>query len=209
MDNLEAPMGAVVFLTNNRNTYELYNWIKDRHPVVLYDGKLNVKQISAIKPKLIVSYNYKFIIGKDVIDFMQGNMVNLHISYLPWNRGASPNIWSFIDETPKGITIHQISPECDMGKILFQKECFFSPEIETFESVYFKLNTEITELFKCHWEEIRDGNYKPYEQKGKGSCHTLGDLKKLREHIDFQWTDNIAEFLDKYKNLELLEKSKG
>lgn len=108
---------------------------------------------------------------------MHGNMISLHISYLPWNREASPNIWSFVDDTPKGIAIHQMSRGCDEGKFLYQKECFFCPEEETFETVYCKLNNEIIELFKSHWEEIRDGNYKLYEQKGNGSCHTLSDLK--------------------------------
>ncbi len=28
------------------------------------------------------------------------SIINLHISYLPWNKGAYPNVWSFIDETP-------------------------------------------------------------------------------------------------------------
>lgn len=187
-----------IFLTNNKNTLSLYDWINNRFPMVIYSGRLDVKQLYAINPTLIVSYNYKYIIGEDIIDFMHGNMINLHISYLPWNRGASPNIWSFIDDTPKGVTIHQMSRECDAGKLLYQKECFFRPEEETFETVYCKLNSEIIELFKSHWEEIRDGNYNLYEQKGNGSYHTLSDLKKLKEHVEFQWTDNIAVFLEKY-----------
>ena len=194
---------TVLFLTNNPNTWELYDWINARCPAVLYTGRLDIKQLSDINPRLIVSYNYKYIIEKDLIDFMEGNIINLHISYLPWNRGASPNIWSFIDDTPKGVTIHQISPECDMGKILYQKECFFSPENETFATVYQKLHHEITELFKAHWEEIYDGNYCLYDQKGTGSFHTLRDLKELRKHTEFQWTDNIASFLEKYHKKEL------
>lgn len=191
--------GIGIFLTNNKNTLKLYDWINDRFPMIIYSGRLDVEQIYAINPQLIVSYNYKYIIDREVIHFMQGNMINLHISYLPWNRGASPNIWSFIDNTPKGVTIHQISPECDAGKLLYQKECFFCAEEETFESVYHKLNNEIIALFMTHWEEIRDGNYILYDQKGEGSSHTINDLKKLRACVEFQWSDNIAVFLEKYK----------
>ncbi|HUX61123.1 MAG TPA: formyltransferase family protein, partial [Ignavibacteriaceae bacterium] len=54
----------------------------------------------------IVSYGYRNIIGKPVLDKFQGRAINLHISYLPWNRGADPNLWSFFDNTPKGVTIH-------------------------------------------------------------------------------------------------------
>lgn len=193
---------GAIYLTNNENALGLYNWMSARYPTTLYRGRLELEQLYAMEPKLIVSYNYKYMISKDVIDFMQGNIINLHISYLPWNRGASPNIWSFIDDTPKGVTIHQISPECDAGKILYQKECFFCPEKETFETVYNQLHNEITELFKAHWEEIRDRRYKLYEQEGNGSSHTLDDLKRLREHVEFAWTDNIAAFLERYKMYE-------
>lgn len=190
---------GVLYLTNNENALELYNWLSIRCSTTLYQGKLEMEQLYKIRPEIIVSYNYKYLISKDVIEYMQGNIINLHISYLPWNRGASPNIWSFIDDTPKGVTIHQISPELDAGKILYQKEMFFCPEKETFETVYEQLNNEIVELFKVHWDEIRDGNYKLYEQKGAGSYHAFKDLKALKENIKFEWSDNIAAFLEKYK----------
>jgi len=45
-----------------------------------------------LRPELIVSYNYKYIISSDIIYFMKGNIVNLNISLLPWNRGLDPNI---------------------------------------------------------------------------------------------------------------------
>lgn len=197
--NVPLPRGGIIFLTNNNNALPLYEWLAERVPLELISEKLYLQQLELLEPSLIISYNYIHMISRDVIDYMRGNIINLHISYLPWNRGASPNIWSFIDDTPKGVTIHQISPELDMGKILYQKECFFYPEKETFETVYRQLHKEITELFKAHWEEIHDGNYKLYDQEGTGSYHTLKDLKMLKEHIEFEWTDNIAVFLEKYK----------
>lgn len=36
------------------------------------------------------------LIEKDVIDFVDGEVFNLYISLLPWNRGSKPNYWSFI-----------------------------------------------------------------------------------------------------------------
>lgn len=191
--------GGIIFLTNNNNALSLYKWLAKKVQVELISERLYLQQLNLLKPRLIISYNYKYLISEEVINFMQGKIINLHISYLPWNRGASPNIWSFIDDTPKGVTIHQISPELDKGKILYQKECFFCPEKETFETVYKQLHKEIVELFKAHWEEICDGKYTLYEQEGTGSYHALKDLIKLKEHIAFEWTDNIALFLEKYK----------
>lgn len=46
--------------------------------------------------------------------------MNLHISYLPWNKGADPNFWSCIDGTPAGVTLHHIDAGVDTGDIIAQ-----------------------------------------------------------------------------------------
>lgn len=95
---------------------------------------------------------------------MQGQIFNLHISLLPYNRGASPNFFSFIENTPKGVTIHQIDEGLDTGPILAQKELFFDESKETFASSYEKLILEIQMLFKENWSSISDKNYQLYAQ---------------------------------------------
>ena len=95
---------------------------------------------------------------------MQGQIFNLHISLLPYNREASPNFFSFIENTPKGVTIHQIDEGLDMGPILSLKELFFDELKETFASGYEKLILEIQMLFKENWSSISDKNYQLYAQ---------------------------------------------
>lgn len=95
---------------------------------------------------------------------MQGQIFNLHISLLPYNREASPNFFSFIENTPKGVTIHQIDEGLDTGPILAQKELFFDESKETFASSYEKLILEIQMLFKENWSSISDKNYQLYAQ---------------------------------------------
>ena len=126
-------------------------------------------------------------------------MVNLHTSLLPWNRGANPNFWSFIDDTPKGVTIHEINVGLDKGRIICQRECFFDPKEETFVTSYDKLNQMITQLFMEKWEEIVSGAIFPIEQPRGGSYHSVNDLKELKDRIGFEWTDNIAEVLRRYE----------
>ena len=46
---------------------------------------------------LIVSYGYRHILSSSFLTFCNCPVVNLHISYLPFNRGAHPNFWSFFD----------------------------------------------------------------------------------------------------------------
>ena len=66
----------------------------------------------------IVSYGYKHILSPEITSRFSGKAINLHISLLPWNRGADPNLWSFLEDTPKGVTIHYIDPGIDTGDIL-------------------------------------------------------------------------------------------
>lgn len=44
------------------------------------------------------------------------------MSYLPYNKGTHPNYWSFIENTPKGVMIHEIDKGIDTGNIIVQKK---------------------------------------------------------------------------------------
>lgn len=189
----------VLYLTNNNNALVLYEWLKDKCEVILCEERLDLSYIENVKPDLVVSYNYKYLIKEDVIEYMKGKIINLHISYLPWNRGSSPNFWSFYDGTPKGVTIHQISAGLDEGNILYQRECEFNPYEETFATSYEKLNKEIVDLFKENWEAIKTGTYELKSQEGIGSYHTMKDFNELIVKYPFKWTDNIGEYLEKVK----------
>ncbi len=75
----------------------------------------------------------KFYLGSQLYN-QKISIINLHISFLPWNRGAHPNFWSFYDDTPKGVTIHLIDEGIDTGAIIYQKEITFDRNEKTFES---------------------------------------------------------------------------
>jgi methionyl-tRNA formyltransferase len=199
----EGKMKKVLFLTNNWNTMQLFDWISNQNVQVdLCSDKINAQKVKAVNPVLIVSYNYSHIIKKDVLEVMQGRIVNLHTSLLPWNRGASPNVWSFFDDTPKGVTIHQVDEGLDTGPIIYQKECSFVEENETFESSYIKVHEEISNLFKKHWLDLLNGTYRLQKQKGIGSYHNMKELNKLRSVLPFEYFDNIAYTKRRYEDLK-------
>lgn len=195
----------VLFLTCNDNAMDLYEWLRQREKVEIIKDKLTIDMVKKCKPDLIISYNYSYLITADIIEYMKGSIFNLHISYLPWNRGASPNLWSFLDNTPKGVTIHQIDSGLDTGKILFQKRCYFDESKETFLSSYLYLHEEIKKLFKTNWEKIKNGAYVLAEQKKGGSYHSIKQLEILKKDCPFEWSDNIGEYIKKYHKYKSLE----
>ncbi len=193
----------ILLLYSNDNAKVLYKKLYDfGENVILCSEKITLNIVQKIKPEYVISYNYSFIVDEDIIKFMNGRIVNLHTSYLPWNRGSHPNLWSFIENSPKGVTIHQLSEKLDRGQILLQKEMMFDVRKETFATSYDKLNAEIVKLFISNWEAIKKGEIILKNQEGEGSYHRTKDYLNLKKRIDFSWNDNIYEFLKKYDNLK-------
>lgn len=127
----------------------------------------------------IVIYGYRHIVKKPVIDHLKGKIVNLHISLLPWNRGADPNLWSFLEDTPKGVTIHYVDEGLDTGNIIAQKELALDEKCETLATTYQKLSDEIVYLFKQHWPNIMLGKAMGRGQPPGGSYHKMSDKEKF------------------------------
>ena len=122
----------------------LLKFLINNHDVINLTKKIVLDDIKNFD--FIISYGYKYIIKKDIIKYFHRKIINLHISYLPYNRGADPNLWSILDNTPSGVTIHYIDETLDTGDILCQKKVILDYENDTLESSYNKLTSEIINL---------------------------------------------------------------
>jgi len=189
----------ILFLTNNEVTAPLKNWLVKREEVCTVSEKLSLSALRTIAPQYIVSYNYLHIITPDIIQWMDGNIVNLHISYLPWNKGTHPNFWAFLEETPHGVTIHQIDAGLDTGGIYAQQELWFSPSEETFQSSYQKLHEAIQQLFCKVWPDIKSGALQPVPQIAGGSFHKRKDLEPINSIFPIDWNMNVQTYLEEYR----------
>ena len=136
----------------------------------------------------LVSYGYRHIITPDVLEAVGHRSVNLHISLLPYNRGADPNFWSFVEDSPKGVTIHRIDKGLDTGPVFIQKEISFSDE-NTLRTTYARLHEEIQQLFISHWMDIRNGILHPAT---KPPC-IRGELGKSRTTVDINHHNSAAD----------------
>jgi folate-dependent phosphoribosylglycinamide formyltransferase PurN len=135
----------------------------------------------------VISYGYRHIFKQDIIESSPAPIINLHISYLPWNRGAHPNFWSFYDSTPSGVSIHLIDENIDTGPILYQKYVNFGAEEITFTQTYNRLIQEMEQLFRENIENIVTKKFIAIPQRRKGSYHSVFDLPE-----DFSgWDSNI------------------
>ena len=108
------------------------------------------------------------------------------------------NSLNLLDDTPKGITIHEIDQGADTGNIVFQKNFNLDPNLKkysTFKKTYDFLFLELEKLFIENFENILNKKYIAKKQNDNYAIHTDEDLPK--EIIN--WDINILEYLKKHK----------
>lgn len=149
-----------------------------------------------------VSYRYRHIVREPVITHLDGKIINLHISLLPWNRGADPNLWSFLEDTPKGVTIHYMDKGLDTGAIIYQSEVGYEPG-DTLRTMYNRLASNIEDLFGLNWPSIMSGQIKSYPQTGSGSYHRTSDKEPYTHLLVKGWNTPVDSLIGKAKDSEL------
>lgn len=157
------------------------------------EDKLSLTEIKEISPGWIISYGYRHIISPDILNTFPHRVINLHLSYLPWNRGAHPNFWSIYEGTPSGVTIHEIDPGLDTGPILVQRMVEFDWSRDTLQTSYDKLRQSIEELFIESWPAISEGRMVATPQKGSGSTHRKRELESIFGRLPRGWATSISE----------------
>ena len=169
-----------LFLGYKKNKTKLISFLKKKgFSVKQTQSKINEKINSY---DLIISFGYRKIIKKEIIKSLKRPIINLHMSYLPYNRGSHPSFWSFYDKTLKGVSIHEVNESVDAGPIIFQKKLKFNFKKNkkiTFKEVYEKSFNSLEELFIKNFSKIRTGNYKTKKNLIRnGSLHKKKDLPK-------------------------------
>lgn len=181
------PTSSLNIYTPNRvgkNTVLFLGYGRDRTKLidVLLEAGCEVHHSAGSIPTtqydLAVSFGYRHLIRRSTIEAIGCPILNLHISYLPYNRGAHPNFWSFFDGTPSGVTIHLIDEGIDTGPILYQEYVTFDETEVTFSQTYGRLVREIEALFTRKLPKILAKGWRAKEQVGDGTQHSLRDLPK-------------------------------
>ena len=181
----------------------VYQWLKRSDYALFFtSSSVSLEKVRQIEPDFIVSHGYRHIIGSDIVADYLGKIINLHISYLPWNKGADPNFWSFYDNTPKGVTIHLVDDKLDTGDILVQCELDFNLQKETLASSYAMLQKSMLNLFIQSWQDIVTGKLIAKPQMGAGTYHNTSDKNEIFEKHNISWDTRLCDIVLLKKQLE-------
>lgn len=187
-----------LFLGYKKNQTSLINFLKKKN--------FKIKNYQKIPPlgvfrrsDFILSFGFRKIISENIIKKLRKPIFNIHLSYLPFNRGAHPNFWSFIENTPAGVSIHKIDKGIDTGNIILRKKINFNINLNkfsTFKKTYNYLFLEAENLFKNNFSKIYNKKYKKITTNNKGTFHYIKDLPKWMKN----WNMNISLAKKKYLN---------
>lgn len=177
----------------------LIQWLSDfGEEVISKSDQITVEWCLEQEFDYVISYNYKHLIRPSILELYPSKIINLHISYLPYNRGMHPNVWSFVENTPKGVTIHFMEAGLDTGDILYQRKVNFGNlKIHTLTTTWQKLQDEIQLLFKDKWTFLRTGQVLARPQRHElATFHYGRELQKLGPDSWPQgWETPILDFL--------------
>ena len=163
--------------------------------VDITDQRLDDSALRARSYDWVVSYGYRYIMRGLALETFRNRIVNLHVSYLPWNGGADPNFWSFFDDTPKGVTLHWIDAGVDTGDLIAQSRLNFG-DGETLATSYAQLQTAVEELFAANWPVIRAGAAPRIPQTGTGSKHLAKDKAQHLHALSLGWDTPVANVVE-------------
>lgn len=139
----------------------------------------------------IISYGYTRIIKKKVLDLFPRHAINLHIAYLPYCRGSYPNLWSFLYDTPKGVTIHYLDAGVDTGDIIVQKKVDYQTD-DTLRTSHDRLVIALEKLFYESWPDIRSGRVTPIVQPTDFPEFFELDRDKFEPLLTHGWDTPVA-----------------
>ena len=156
--------------------------------IAAYEGPMDADILSFTE--MVVSYGYRHIVPPHLI--IPGKIINIHNSYLPWNRGADSNFWSWHDDTPKGVTIHQMDERIDTGPILSQVRFPLDPRM-TLKMSYGVSRAAAESLFIGAWSSIRNQTVPPYPQAGLGTSHRKKDREAIWPNFPLGWDTPVKD----------------
>jgi len=196
INDIKNPLKKILFLGYDENQTQLIQALVKKNCLV---DHTNEKVDAIFGYDFVVCYGYQHILKKKIIEGFDGPIFNLHISYLPYNRGAHPNFWSFYENTPSGVTIHLIDEDIDTGFIVSQKYVNFKEDEDTFAKTFTVLINEVESLFMDCINSLLSGNWVAKKQRGTGTHHYVKNLPS-----NFSgWNSNIKQEIAKLDKVGL------
>ena len=155
----------------------------------------SIAALRALQPDIGLSVFFGYILRPEVLSLFPQGCLNLHPAYLPYNRGEYPNVWSIVERTPAGATLHYMDKGVDTGDIVSRREVAVLPT-DSGQTLYSRLEDACIALFKETWPHVKAGTATRTPQPGEGgTSHRAADVDRI-DRIELDRSYTARELID-------------
>jgi methionyl-tRNA formyltransferase len=194
---------SVLVLGLNDIGERIYNWLveqEDANVLAMVTEKSQLSIVDQLQPDLLISVGFRHIVPDEVLNVPSLGAVNFHKSYLPYNRGANPNVWSIVEDNPAGVSLHYMTADVDAGPLIDRRMVPVKPEDDA-RDLYERLEDAQFEQFVEVWPDMRRGTVDATEQPGdEGTYHYKREFVDLWE-IDRDEVVRVGDFINRLRAL--------
>lgn len=145
--------------------------------------------IKLLKPDLIFSIQYPWIISSSIIKKLEGKIFNLHNAKLPDYRGHNSISHEILNQEKYHFaTIHKIDEKVDMGEVYFEAKIKIHPQYTAYD-LWLNSHTICVKIFFEFVKSLKVGieflSCKKISKKGRYyKKHEIISLKEIKNPLD-------------------------
>jgi methionyl-tRNA formyltransferase len=178
----------IIAVLTDKNSPEIINLCSKKNVPCFVGNIRNNRGLAFVeryKNSILFSINYIFLFDERIIKLFKYKF-NIHGSLLPKYRGRTPHIWAIINNEKKtGVSIHDITLECDAGDIFFQEEIPIKHS-DTGASILKKYFFHYPRIIKGFLDSLRDQRIT--KRKQNESLMTYFDKRTPEDgRINWEW----------------------
>ena len=144
-----------------------------------------VGRVRAIAPALILSFYYRNLIARPILELARLGAFNMHGSLLPRYRGRAPVNWAILHgERETGATLHAMVERADAGDIVDQEAVPIGPE-DTIREASARVTEAAARVLARNIEALLQGRA-PRRPQDPGLASYFGRRRPEDGRIDWQ-----------------------
>lgn len=172
-----------------RNIFLKYENLPVVNYKIINSDKLDVNNFSY---DLIISAHSKKIFPKELVKSVR--CINIHPGFNPINRGWVPHVFSIINKTLAGATIHVMDEKIDNGPIICRESIHIESDDDSF-SLYSKIIECEINLFDRYYHQIINNTYTTFLPEETGCFHSKDYYESIK-NIDLSNIDTFENHIN-------------
>jgi len=191
-DSEQRTLGDEIIHTSGLSTSSVINASEINNPET-------IERLRQLNADIGFSALFGYILKPQILSLFPRGIVNVHPGYLPYNRGRNTQVWSIIEHTPAGATLHYMSEGVDTGPIIERMEVPVHAD-DTGASLRARLEQACVEVTRRGWPAVT-ANVPPTPQDSADGTFHLGSEIQNIDRIDLDALCRAGDLIDKLRAL--------